>query len=325
MVGAARLLAALALAGCALPVQAAGGPALFVANKAQNSLMVFDLASGERLHLVPSCANPHELALSPDGRHVALACYGGEELEIYHADGLELLKRIELAPGARPHGIVWHSNGAIYATGQGRSAVYVVEEALSDAPQVSEIVTSAEGGPHMLAVIAAADTLWGTNVSTGEVVRVDLVGKALTHTAKLGGNVEAIALSPDGSALWVGSNSDHKVFRLDPDTLEVLAQVPVGRIPIRLQVHPGGEYAVTSEFGTGSLSVIDTASNNVVRTIPVSGGQAAVQVTMFFSADGTRAYVAETGPGMVAEVDFASGEVLRRFDAGPGGDGLAVR
>lgn len=325
MVRALCPFAALALAACAVPAQAAGGPALFVANKAENTLFGFDLVTGERVGQVPTCANPHELALSPDGTHVALACYGGEEIEIYRADGLDLLKRIELAPQARPHGIVWHANGAIYSTGQGRGAVYVVEGALSDTPQVIEIRTIAEGGPHMLAVNAAADTLWGTNVSTGEVVRVDLAERVLTHTAKLGGNTEAIALSPDGSALWVGSNADDKVYRLDPDTLEVLAEIPVGRMPIRLQAHPDGEFAVTSEFGTGSLSVIDVATNTVARTIPVSGGQAAVQVTMFFSADGTRAYVAETGAGTIAEVDFASGAVLRRFEVGRGGDGLAVR
>jgi len=43
-----------------------------------------------------------------------------------------------------------------------------------------------------------------------------------------------------------------------------------------------------------------------------------------FSTDGSRLYAAETANDTIAEVDFASGEVLRRLATGPGGDGLAV-
>jgi DNA-binding beta-propeller fold protein YncE len=325
MVKALPLLAALPLVVCGLPTQAQSGPALFVANKVENSLVRFDLASGEETGRVPTCTNPHELSLSPDGEHVALACYGGAEVEIYTSADLEQVTTIELAPGARPHGIEWHKNGTLFATAEGRGAIFMIEAPLSAAPVVTEIKTSETGGPHQLVVAPDATAVWGTNTATGEVVRVDLAQKKLTHTAALGGGTEAIALSSDGSALWIGANEADKAYRLDPTTLEIRAEVSTGRTPIRLQVHPNGKYAVTSELGTGAMSVIDTATNKIVRTIPVSGSQAAAQVTLFFSADGSKAYVAETGPGTVAEVDFASGEVLRRFTPGPGGDGMAVR
>jgi len=62
----------------------------------------------------------------------------------------------------------------------------------------------------------------------------------------------------------------------------------------------------------------------VVRTITVSGSQDAAQVTLVFSEDGSRLYAAETGHDEIAEIDFESGEVLRRLPAGPGVNGLAV-
>jgi YVTN family beta-propeller protein len=325
MVRALLPLAVLALAACGLPAQAQSGPALFVANKVENSLVRFSLASGVETKRVPTCTNPHELSLSPDGAHVALACYGGAELEIYRSADLERVKRIDLAPGARPHGIEWHANGTLFSTAEGRGAIFVVENPLSDAPLVTEIKTSERGGPHQLVVDKGATAVWGTNTATGEVVRVDVAQKKLTHTALVGNGAEAIALAPDGSSLWIGANEVDKAYRLDPANLAVKAEVATGRVPIRLQVHPDGKYAVTSELGTGAMSVIDTATNAVVRTISVSGSQSAAQVTLFFSADGSKAYVAETGPGTVAEVDFASGTVLRRFSPGPGGDGMAVR
>jgi DNA-binding beta-propeller fold protein YncE len=48
-------------------------------------------------------------------------------------------------------------------------------------------------------------------------------------------------------------------------------------------------------------------------------------VTLLFGDDGSRLYVAETATNTVAEVDFASGQVLRRLPAGEGGDGLAIK
>ena len=47
-------------------------------------------------------------------------------------------------------------------------------------------------------------------------------------------------------------------------------------------------------------------------------------MTILFSADGRRLYAAETARNQVAEVDFVSGEVLRRLAAGAQGDGLAI-
>jgi sugar lactone lactonase YvrE len=47
-------------------------------------------------------------------------------------------------------------------------------------------------------------------------------------------------------------------------------------------------------------------------------------VTIVWSADGTRVYVAETASDTIAEVDFAKGKVVRRLQAPRGGDGLAV-
>ena len=77
----------------------------------------------------------------------------------------------------------------------------------------------------------------------------------------------------------------------------------------------------------GHQSVIDLARAEAIRSIAVGGPRGAqerMQVTVIWSQDGERIYVAETGEDTVAEVDYASGRVLRRLVAGDGGDGLAI-
>lgn len=314
------------LAAACIPAQdaavAADGPALFVSNKREASVSRIALETGAETHRVATCANPHELAVSPDGRHVALGCYSGREIEIYRTSDLVRVASIDLAEGARPHGLLWHSSGTIVAGGEGRGSIFVVRDPLSDLPNVQEITTGDEVGPHMVVADADLTTVWGTVIPTGTVLRFDLTEGRETHREVLGGQTEGIALT--GDALWVGANAADKAYRLDPATLEIQAEVATGGVPIRMLAHPDGRTVVTSEFRDGAVSVIDSAAARIVRTFPVSGGPQAVQVTVLFSPDGSRLYAAETGHNTVAEIDFASGEVLRRLPTGDGGDGLAI-
>ena len=296
---------------------------LFVANKRGASLSRIDIANGEETHRASTCENPHELTVSPDETQVMVACYSGTSVEIYSTADLAQVSQIELGENARVHAALWLEDGRVVAGGEGRGSLLVIEGAGTGEPEVSEV---GGGGPgaHLLAVDEAAEQVWGTIISEGAVVRYDIAsGRELSRTV-VGEDIEAIALSPGGADLWVSSNSASIAFRLDPETLETRARVPTGAVPIRLAMHPSGDFVVSSNFGSGDLSVIDTATNTVVRTIPVSGSQEAMQVTLVFSEDGRRLYAAETASDTIAEIDFATGEVLRRLPTGPGGDGLAI-
>jgi DNA-binding beta-propeller fold protein YncE len=318
------------LVGCSFaeqPVLAQGQEnatgTLLVANKRGNTLSRIDLASGGKTHEVESCVNPHELAVSPDRQHVALACYSGQELEIFRTADLSLVKRIELGDGALPHGVVWHKNGTLFASAEGRGSIFVIDNPLAADATVREIGSGAPG-PHMIVVNAAGDFAWGTIVPSGVVVRYDIAAGRETSRQALGGQAEAIALSPDGSALWVGANQANKVYQLNPETLEVEHEVSSGPVPIRVAAHPSGRWIVSSNLGNGGLSVINTGTHQIARSPPVSGGSESGQVTLVFSDDGSRLYAAETATDTIAEIDFLSGSVLRRLSAGEGGDGLAV-
>ncbi len=309
------------------PPQPAAGDitgTLFVGNKREDTLSKIDLATGEEARRVATCDDPHELSVSPDGAHVALACYGGTGIEIFATDTLEKVIYVELGPEARPHGIVWHANGRLIATAEGRGTMFVVADPLAEDPGITEIGDNRGPGPHMVAIDEAFAFAWGVVIPTGEVIRYDLATGRETGRRDFDGQTEAVALSPDGSALWVGSNSGGTAWRLDPQTLALEEEVATGRVPIRIAVHPSANRAVTSNVADGTLSVIDTDTNRTVRTIQVADGADKTLVTLVFSPDGERLYAAQTRSNMIAEVDFASGTVLRRLPTGEGGDGLAV-
>ncbi|MGB7409165.1 MAG: YncE family protein, partial [Pontixanthobacter sp.] len=308
------------------PDQQFDGEALLVANKFGDSLSKIDLATGSETVRVDSCTTPHELATSPDGQHVALACYGGQTLDIFTTGDLTRVKSIDLGENARPHGIVWHGNNDLYATAEGRQSVFWVHDPLGDMPETFEYGTRQEGS-HMLAVSPDGNHAWTTDLGSKTVTLTDLKTRRAPQSVEVGVEPEGISLSPDGKALWVSARGSNMAFELDPMTLDIRRKVATGAFPLRLAIRPQGDVAATSNLDDGSLSVIDLATAKILRTIPISSvaeAQERFQVTILWSADGTRIYVAETGTDTVAEVDYASGTVLRRLNVGNGGDGLAI-
>ncbi len=310
--------------------EVANVPTLFVANKRGNTLSKIDLESGEEVLRLPSCKNPHELATSPDGFYVALACYGGQTVDIFYARDLTKAATIDLGDNARPHGIVWHQDGAIYVSAEGRQSIFkiaspIVGEAVGDFG-LTEYSTGKEGS-HMIAVAPDESAAWTTDLSSKTVTRIDLVGETAPLSITVGEEPEGIALSPDGKTLWVSARGSNQAFAIDPTTMEVRSTIETGRFPLRLAIRPQGDVAVTSDLMDGGLTVIDLASAAVIRSIAVSSPEEAqdrFQVTILWSDDGSKIYVAETASNTVAEVDYESGEVLRRLPTGEGGDGLAI-
>ena len=329
------LCIALVIAGCS-PVE--GGTAarsidtaapasgtLFVANKFGNTLSKVDLANGEEVLRLDSCTNPHELATSPDGQHVALACYGGTTVDVFLTDTLEKVRSIDLGENARPHGIVWHANGDLYSTAEGRQSIFWIRDPLGKAERFE--YASGKLGTHMLVVAPDARHAWTTDLGSKTVTRIDLRTRRAPLSVTVGEEPEGIALSPDGSSLWVSARGSNEAYELDPQTMEVRTTLKTGAFPLRLAIRPQGDFAVTSDLMDGGLSVIDLSKRAIVRQISVSSPEEAedrFQVTILWSNDGERIYVAETASDTIAEVDFETGSVLRRIGVGDGGDGLAI-
>jgi YVTN family beta-propeller protein len=106
---------------------------------------------------------------------------------------------------------------------------------------------------------------------------------------------------------------------------EIVAAIPVGRVPAGVAVTPNGKQAyVTNEFDSpGTVSVIDTASNTVTSTITVGDFPIGVAI----SADGARAYVANGGfSGTISVIDTTASPpaVLATVPVGVGPFGIAV-
>ena len=176
----------------------------------------------------------------------------------------------------------------------------------------------------MVAVAPDAARAYVTNTRSATLTVLDLKKNEKLRDVPAGKEPEGLALTPDGGQIWVANRGGDTVYVSDANELKELAKIEVGKTPIRLAISPDGGTAVTSNFGAGDLTLIDVASRRVTRSLPVSGAADAQQVTIAFSSNGDRLYVAETGRDRVAEVELATGKVFRHLPAGKNGHGLAI-
>jgi YVTN family beta-propeller protein len=308
------------LAFLLLAASPAGAETLLIGNKGENSVSFIDLATGREVARRETGPNPHEIALSHDGKRAAIVSYGGNGIEIFDIARRERLKRIDLGASKAPHGIVWLPDGRIVATAEGGQGLVLVS---ADLERVTAIPTGQKTS-HMVAVAPDASRAYVANMGSGTVSVMDLRSRTKLRDLPGGSQPEGIALTPDGRQLWVADRQGDTVHVFDTARLARLGTIAVGKTPIRVAISPDGRSAITSNYGGGDLTVIDVATRKVSRTLPVSGQPGFGQVTILFSRDGRRLYVAETGIDRIAEVDLASGRVLGRLPAGKQGDGLAI-
>ena len=131
-----------------------------------------------------------------------------------------------------------------------------------------------------LALNAAGTLLYASSFTTGTVSEIDLMSKSVARIFIVGGEPQGIAISPNGSELYVADEFGKgaiKVFDLVGETLETTilsgASSSLGG-PFGLAMSPDGTtvyVGVISAQGPGLIHVIDTGTRTIQRTFNSCG------------------------------------------------------
>jgi YVTN family beta-propeller protein len=102
----------------------------------------------------------------------------------------------------------------------------------------------------------------------------------------------------------------------------LVTRIPVGSDPFGVAVHPAGTFVYVTNVLSGTVSVIDTASNTVVATVPVGATPAGVAI----NPAGTLVYVVNSDypVGTISVIDTATNTVTATVTVGANPYGLAV-
>jgi YVTN family beta-propeller protein len=331
-----NLRAVAALAFASLSLAAAGNAAtLLVANKGEATLSLVDLARGAVVATLPTGEGPHEVAVSPEGRHALVANYGGREpgssLTLIDVPGARLLATIDLEEHRRPHGVVWLDGRRALVTSEESHALLLVDT-------VSKRVTAAyptgQEVSHMVAAAPGGRRAFVANIGSGSVTVLDLRRGERVAVVETGEGAEGIAVAAGGDQVWVTNRAADTVTVLDAHTLEKLATLPSKGFPIRAEA-ASGDRVLVSHAATGDLSVFSTTTLQEVKRVDLGVeaadpedrlfgdrfGDSSVPIGIEVTPD--RVYVAHANADVISEHDAETLERLRLIRAGKEPDGMA--
>ena len=176
-----------------------------------------------------------------------------------------------------------------------------------------EMPTMSDGNPGF--PMAVACSMDGTKLyvalasaSSGEVVEIDSYTKQPVGRAMVGATPTGIALSPDGSKLFVANHNSADVAVLSTRPLSLINRVSVGVSPARVAVAPNGSKVYVTCKGSGTVAILSGSTGSNIGTIHVGKEPMGVAV----SGDGSRVYVANHADGTVSIIDANAGVELKR-------------
>ena len=141
----------------------------------------------------------------------------------------------------------------------------------------------------------------------------DGIGEVDADTYKLnriihaGADPEQLAISADGTRLYVANEDTETLSVVDVASGKVIAAVKIGEEPEGVTIRPDGKVVYVTCEGDGAVFAIDTTTNKVLKRIP--GGPRPRSVA--FLPDGSRGYLSLENEGAIAVFDASQQKFLR--------------
>lgn len=299
-------------------------PVLVVLNKTDGTLSIIDPGTMKITGTVATGEGPHEVVLSADGKTAYVANYGaqtpGSTLSVIDVTNAKELRRVDLMPLLRPHGLQM-TGGKLYFTAEVNRAIARFDPATN---KVDWIMGSGQDGTHMVAGSADQKKFYTANIGSDSVTAFEFAAippsqSKITHIP-IGKQPEAIDLSPDGKEVWAGLNAEGMVEIVDTTTYKSVAKVNIGGRPYRVKFTPDGKSVICTMVPTKEILIIDAATRKETKRIKLES----TPMGIVFSADGKTAFVTVGGPDAVLKINLDTGEVTGRVETGKVPDGIAV-
>jgi YVTN family beta-propeller protein len=275
------------------------GNQLIVVNY-DGSVLAVDTHDYTAQMLWDGCAS--DVVISPDGRHLYAAhnqvTDGGADSVVSVID-VACATTVATLPVDDVAALTMSPDGSrLYAISSDRRSYYQYPAGwltAIDTASNAVVNTIAVGAcPETVAASADGTYVYITHYDTCSVSAVNLTTSSVTAVALRDAPLAAV-FAPDSAHAYLCNA--HSLTVIDTTTHET-DDIHTGDLPRGLQLSPDGKRAYITNFGDGSLSVVDTITNSVATTVDVPGYPETVAV----SPDGQRIYVGDYWSGAIAVI-----------------------
>lgn len=326
------------------PGRPAGGAVLLVLEKADRQLAIVDPVALKVVARVPAGPDPHEVAVSSDGRFAYISNYGGSDSDLHTISVVDLIAQkalppIDIAPLHSAHGLDF-VGGKLYFTAETNKVIGRYDPATH---RVDWIMGTGQDRTHMLWVAPSLDRIFTSNVNSGTISIIEYITPPSPGFTPPGGlrktwevtdvpsgrGSEGFDVSPDGKEIWAANALDGTVTVIDIARKKAVKTLPISvKAANRLKFTPDGKHVLVSGLGAPSLEressapnlvVIDVATRKEIKKLSLGGSSGGI----LMQPGGSRAYVAVSARNRVAVIDLETFDVAGEIQTGRGPDGMA--
>ncbi len=245
---------------------------IWIANEAGNSLTIVNAETNKAIATLTGIEGPHNVQLSPDSKTV-WAVSGHKSLAVAIDTATYKLKGT-VPTGKMPAHIIITPNGkSIYVTNGEDNTVTVI-----DAATMKTVTTIPVGKmPHGLRSSPDGKWIFVANNNDITVSVIETATNTKVADVEVGQKPAQVGFSPDGKYIYVSINGENSVAKLDVVKRTLLGKTEVGIGPIQVFVSPNGKYLLVANQGTKekpsrSISIVDTKTFSVIKTIETGNG-----------------------------------------------------
>lgn len=220
----------------------------------------------------------------------------------------------------------WARGDRPAAAASSGTAVRIIQtNAAGDGAHLIDPVTNRVAGvihgveiPHGVTASPDGSRLYLSNESQETLDVVDARTLAVSTRIKLSGRPNNVAISKDGKKVYVGiAQAPGALDVIDTTTLANVKTVPVKGAIHNVYVTPDGRFAVAGSIPERTISIVDTATDTLSRTIPLSAGIRPMAFDTRPDGSTNRIYVQLSDFHGFVAVDFDSGKEVARVEHPP--------
>jgi YVTN family beta-propeller protein len=151
--------------------------------------------------------------------------------------------------------------------------------------------------------------LYTLNINQGKLLALS-PDEELVFEVELGGRPYDVQLSPHNQLLYVSDWSERRITVVDPESMRVIARIPVGEHPNQIVFHPTDHRLFVPCASSNGVWVIDTRRGIVTETIMTGlfprAPEGSTPDALTVSPDGNTLFVANADNNCVAVIDVSS-------------------
>jgi DNA-binding beta-propeller fold protein YncE len=289
-------------------VKARTNDEVWVVNEASDSVSVISLSQGIILDTLRTGDEPADLCFAAGKAFVS--CAQGRVISVFDPATRTSMGQVTI-DGISPRAMVANADGSkLYVSCllSGNRSTILPKELAPAPPAPTNPALLTEATPQTALIVPASDSRIPWTVLDHDIAEIDTASQTIIRwIPDVGTHLFDLTLHPDGS-LWCANSDSLNLTRFEPELNGEFARHRLSRITLP----------------TAAVTHHDLNPGIVRATTPQPASIAAAlaaPMAVAIQSNGLTAWIAAFQSDRIAEIDLASGNILRRIDIRPAGIG----